>query len=346
MKLRVTLCFILSLFFSIQAYAASIDKIIVFGDSLSDNGNIYNFTSTAHKIIPSVPVMPKSPPYYAGRFSNGPVWDEALAANLHLTGKDQLVNYALGGAWAETIFDSKQIYPSDVETQVSNYISASLFDFHKSQHLYVIWIGANDYLGARDDMEHATSTTVNIIKSQIDRLVFFGAKNILLLNIPDLGLTPRAIAAGPNVAAALTKISELHNAKLSAMVNEEQHAHSNAKIILFDTASQIRDVTTHPEKYHLKNVTKACFEGSYSLRANINAQEIQAAKEVNLDIVNNPSLNEAYTTSMLTKLGVEPCTNPDEYLFWDGVHPSRVMHKMLANLVQETLKNNNIQGPV
>ncbi|HDV5785644.1 TPA: hypothetical protein RJD83_002616 [Legionella pneumophila] len=42
-------------------------NIVVFGDGLSDNGNLYAYTN--HR-------RPASPAYYNGRFSNGPVWVE------------------------------------------------------------------------------------------------------------------------------------------------------------------------------------------------------------------------------------------------------------------------------
>ena len=50
---------------SAQSYA----RLVVFGDSLSDNGNLYAATGGG---------TPTSPPYYQGRFSNGPVFTELL----------------------------------------------------------------------------------------------------------------------------------------------------------------------------------------------------------------------------------------------------------------------------
>ena len=43
------------------------EQIVVFGDSLSDNGNQYKNTG-----------QPPSPPYYNGRFSNGPTWSRVI----------------------------------------------------------------------------------------------------------------------------------------------------------------------------------------------------------------------------------------------------------------------------
>ena len=47
-------------------------KFIVFGDSLSDMGNAYN----------SIARLPQSPPYWNGRFSDGPVWAELVSQQI------------------------------------------------------------------------------------------------------------------------------------------------------------------------------------------------------------------------------------------------------------------------
>ena len=56
------------------ASAGAYSNVFVYGDSLSDTGNIYTFSG--HTI-------PQSPPYYMGRFSNGPLAVEYLANTLH-----------------------------------------------------------------------------------------------------------------------------------------------------------------------------------------------------------------------------------------------------------------------
>jgi phospholipase/lecithinase/hemolysin len=71
--------------FSTSAFAYS--QIVAFGDSLSDNGNMFALTEGTVYETPS-------PPYYEGRFSNGPVWVDYLAQDLGI----DLVNMAYGGA--------------------------------------------------------------------------------------------------------------------------------------------------------------------------------------------------------------------------------------------------------
>ena len=77
--------------FAGAASAQSYDRLVVFGDSLSDNGNLY---------LASGGTQPPSPPYYQGRFSSGPVWTELLGFNAaNFTGSvSGSINYAFGGS--------------------------------------------------------------------------------------------------------------------------------------------------------------------------------------------------------------------------------------------------------
>ena len=67
------------------ASAGAYSNVFVYGDSLSDTGNIYFITGHT---------TPPSPPYYNGRFSNGPLAVEYLANALH----SPLTSFAWGGA--------------------------------------------------------------------------------------------------------------------------------------------------------------------------------------------------------------------------------------------------------
>ena len=72
------------------------DKVYVFGDSLSDTGNVLTFTGGQ---------FPTSP-YAPGRFSNGDIWIDYLTGQLNLTvdpfatdmAADDGTNFAVGGA--------------------------------------------------------------------------------------------------------------------------------------------------------------------------------------------------------------------------------------------------------
>jgi phospholipase/lecithinase/hemolysin len=318
------------LFFPLKLFA--FDHLVVFGDSLSDTGRIYKIFSDAHKIIPAIPVFPKSPPYYQGRFSNGLVWSENLAATMHVP----LDNYAMGGSWVESFWQSGIPFPWSVDTLMDSYLMEHLLDKNKANHLYVIWGGGNDYLSDRRDVDRATSQTVSSIKRYMEKLVTFGATHIVVLNLPDLGAIPEARSHGVDFAAHLTMLTQMHNMKLTVVLADERRAHPKVSFLLVDSYAYMQSVLNDPAKFQLKNVKDACYTGSIKLSA---SSDLQAANEqMKTDIMQNPSLREAYQTS--TSLDPQVCANPDDYLFWDGIHPTAAMHKLIAGRVEEVMKEN------
>lgn len=330
----------LSCFFQL-AHAVEVDKIIIFGDSLSDNGNLLSLTSKAHKVFPSVPVTPKNPPYYQGRFSNGQAWIDLLASSMNIP----LLDYAYGGAWAEPLHDSRIFVPFGIGTQVTYYLVAAATDFHKDKHLYIIWAGGNDYVDGREDADYATTNTVASIETQIDWLAYYGGKNFMIINLPDLSVVPEVTSKGPDKIQQVDKLITLHNEKLQKMIVKMQKKYPKANIIYADITTYFNDTYHHPEKYNLKNVTTPCYTGEYSFMRNlINSEEIAAANEQHIDIMNNSSLRTAYMTSKLADSGVEPCSNPDDYMFWDQIHPTRVIHHLLALDAKNLLAQHDIQG--
>ncbi len=315
-----------ALLFTNQTYAVNLDKIILFGDSLSDTGNLYHLTKKAKKAIPLIPIIPKDPPYYEGRFSNGPVWIEHIAKAMNL----KLENYAYGGSWAESFLDSSLIVPFGLDMQVNFYLVSAATDFDRGQHLYVLWSGGNDYLQGRADIEYATTNTVASIQNQIEWLIYYGAKNIVVMNLPNLGGVPEVVAKGRDFADMLARTSDLHNAKLAAMVEKEVSKYPNVNFAFIDVNHYYQDIVQHPEQYGIKNVKDACYKGGYFFAKLASSPEIQAAKQANIEILGNASLRTVYLNSMGGP-GSEMCANPDEYLFWDQVHPTRIMHQTLAS---------------
>ena len=92
------------------ASAQSYDRLVVLGDSLSDNGNLYGATQGA---------QPASPPYWQGRFSDGRTFAEQLGfttANFSgpVTGS---INLAFGGARTDA-----QTMPPGMQVQLASYL--------------------------------------------------------------------------------------------------------------------------------------------------------------------------------------------------------------------------------
>ncbi len=334
------------LFLLIQVFhpclAMTIDQIVIFGDSLSDTGNVFSLTSKAHRIISQIPIVPKDPPYYQGRFSNGPIWIDELVKTMNIP----LIDYAYGGSWAESITNSKFYNPIGLGVQIELYRAAAILDFHKDQHLYIIWSGANDYLDGRDDAESATTNTIESIRSDIETLIYMGAKHIMVMNIPDLGVVPGVVAKGKDFAEAVGHLSQLHNQKFVAMMEEEKKNNPNIQIISLDIESHFDDMILHPDKYQLKNVTEACYDGGYALvNQHVDIATQDAMKKIGIDIEHSLSLKTAYLAAKAYEMGTEHiCFNPDEYLFWDQVHPTTKVHTELSVYVYNKLLQNDVHS--
>lgn len=188
------------------ASAGHFTKLVVFGDSLSDTGNVFAVTLGA---------VPASPPYYAGRFSNGPVWVEYLAAALDLP----FENLAYGGAQTDhgNLFDG--LFGIDfpgLADEIALFMSESaVID---PDAVYVVWAGANDFRAAlaRGQIPDIAAVIGNLV-STIEALYLAGGEHVVVLNLPDLGLTPegRASGAGP----LITLLSQTFNTNLEAALD-------------------------------------------------------------------------------------------------------------------------------
>lgn len=330
--------------FATQSYAITVDKIVVLGDSLSDNGNLFSLTSKAHKVIPMVPLIPKTPPYRDGHFSNGKVWVEHVAEEMNIP----LVDYAYGGSWVEPWWvTSKLKFPYNMGLQVDAYLLANIFDLHKANHLFILWSGANDYLDGRPDADAAVASVISHLKDNIDTLISYKARYFVLPNLPDISLTPELKKRGPDAMAAASHIIALHNAKLAELIAAEKADHPEVVFITINIDGYFKDVVANPEKYNLKNVTEPCYNGSYYLNGRLlsgNA-ELDAAKTMNIDIANNTSLRIAYMNGKAAENNQGMvCLQPEEYLFWDQIHPTHIAHVTMSKLAIDALNANDIHG--
>lgn len=285
-----------SVAFPLQAEAVMFSEVYVFGDSLSDVGNTFSKFSGVPEA--SQFVAP-SPPYFQGRYSNGPVWVEYFAENLGLTPNPQ-TNFAYGGA--TTGLSPDRPIPSILE-QVADYEEDLRQNNAKadSEALYVVWGGANDYLNA--GITDPTVTVGNLAKA-ITSLTTLGAQNIAVFNLGDLGELP--VARDPLVSTQLNQLTTFHNAGLADTVKSLNAAFS-ADIISVDINRLFDNAIANPPSLDLSNVTDAC-----------------------LNLETDPDSGAI--------VGANICDNPNEYLFWDGVHPTTATHQRIAQFAQEAIE--------
>jgi outer membrane lipase/esterase len=271
------------------ASAQTYDRLVVFGDSLSDNGNLYLATGGS---------TPPSPPYGAGRFSNGPVFTERLgfdAANFMgpVTGS---INYAFGGARTDS-----QVSPPGMRAQLGQYLQRG--GTFGSNDLVSVLGGANNIfqgLPAAGASANPTAAIAPVAQSAAADINFIvngiaqaGAGTVLVTNLPKLSITPqfRGTLAAPLADYAVTTF----NGALLTGLTATAAAQQGTNIILMDLFKVGDVVAANPSAFGVSNVTQACFDGA--------------------------SL----------------CSNPDDYFYFDGVHPTAKGHAVIAQLANDYL---------
>lgn len=292
MKLLATLG---ALLFSGFVSATPLHDIVVFGDSLSDNGNLYEFMK--HQ-------LPQDPPYYVGRFSNGPVWVEHLAASYFPNDPSKhLLNYAFGGAGVSEEDGDDVLFT--LRREVNTYL-LSHDDKASEDSLFIVWIGANNYLGMPTDVEQTLQQVNTGITHSLTRLVEKGAKHIMVLNLPDLGRTPAAIEF--DSIPAMTQFSTQHNLLLDKTMSDLKQLHPEVEWLYYDMNHTFNDVIEHPQEYGFTNINSTCY---------------------------NAVVNDATQKSVLRMVAsVKPDINEhacDGFLFFDLVHPTAHAHAIIAD---------------
>jgi phospholipase/lecithinase/hemolysin len=296
--------------------APAFSQIVVFGDSLSDTGNVRDRTNS--KTGGTVQYPSGTFNYSDGRWTNSSdtdpgsatyvgVWHEQLArtflkipaATYSLGGGS---DYAFGGATTnngthqETVvsppfFGDVTITIDDMGKQMDDYLGSHLID---PNALYVVWGGGNDLFN--DDSSANVTATAARATALMTRLANAGANYIMVPNIPPLGLIPE-YAGDPAKQKSLSAAAAQYRAELSA-----------------DLAAAVSNLATqgiHPTLYPVDAWTNTIRVMSYPSRYGF------------IDI----------SSSSQGRSGA----NPDQYLFWDDKHPTTAGHYQTAKGANDAL---------
>ena len=272
------------------ASAQTYNRIVVFGDSLSDSGNLFLATGGTN---------PPSPPYFQGRFSNGPVFVELLGftpLQLGATGAfTGNVNYAFGGARTDTATT-----PPGMRNQLALYLSRG-GTFGRADLVTVLG-GANDIFqgipgaavspnptGTIQTVAVTAAGNIGLIVGQISNA---GAGTVLVSNLPNLAYTPQFLTSPAFPLADNASVT--FNAALASQLRAVADGTTN-NIILMDLARASDFIRLNPGALGFTNITQPC-------------------------------LNT--TTGTV-------CAAPDTYLYWDNVHPTAAGHRFLAALATD-----------
>ncbi len=281
----------------------SFSDLVVFGDSLSDIGNVR---------VTTFGIAARAP-YFNGRLTNGPNYVDYLAPLLGLGPPSHSLagglNYAYGGATVR----GDSAFIDSLITQKNDYLTASS-GFADPAALYIALGGGNDVRNPATNVLTAAADLVSIVSD----LLSAGAQTIVVPNLPDLGLTPEVTEFGQGAGTASTARSVLFNAALAAGLNGLE---ADDRIIQFDLFGSLNEIVADAAsggtQFGITNVVDDCWEGGPSGFG-----------------LGDPLLGGSYPQ----------CSNPDEYLFWDIVHPTSAAHEVLAEGLYQTLVQANVNG--
>ena len=135
-----------------------ISRLVVFGDSLSDNGNLFKLTGEP------------PPPYWEGRFSNGPTYAEQLAQLLGAHLNDR----AFGGATASNSSPGVLLdpltgtpLPINLPEQIGFYLAQLHGHRAPADTTAVIYIGNNDYINyLESDLPKDPQTALELVSER------------------------------------------------------------------------------------------------------------------------------------------------------------------------------------
>jgi len=297
---RISVGFLFA-FAASSALAGGPQRFVVFGDSLSDPGNAFALIRDVE--IPPFDSLIPDAPYARGalHFSNGPTWVEQLSVREHAlpsAGPALFIplvfsNYAVGGARArhQGLFD--------LSTQVGVFVS----DFRghgPSDALYIVFVGGNDLRDALDALAQGgtLSASLGIVQAAVDAigdnlrtLHAAGARRFLVPNAPDISLAPAVSLLGSAAQGAATFLAAQFNGGLELTLRGLE-AGLGVGIVRLDVFGMLNQIVAAPGAFGLTNVTQPCI----ALNTKANAF----------------------------------CANPSTFLFWDGIHPTKAGHRILA----------------
>jgi phospholipase/lecithinase/hemolysin len=278
-------------------------RIVAFGTSLSDSGNAFALrggTNTPPDYLLD-PLLVPSAPYARGghHFSDGATWIEQFARSTGLSGSagpalrsaGTATNYAVGAARA---------HEDGVNFNLSAQVDAFLQDIGgaaPSDALYTIEMGGNDIrdaLVAYPSGSGAILQAANIaIANNILSLYAAGARNFIVWRAPNVGLTPAIRMldrVSPGAMQLTTGLTMAFNGGLDGVVKQLSPL-PGIRIVRLDAFGLLNDIVADPAAFGLTDVTSACVTP------------------------NVPPFT---------------CQEPDEFLFWDGIHPTRAVHAIIA----------------
>ncbi|KAJ2225369.1 hypothetical protein IWW45_007914 [Coemansia sp. RSA 485] len=295
----------------------------IFGDSLSDTGTLKDLT---------LGLLPPKP-YWEGRFSSGPVWNEYLAKLLGFN----LYNKAIGGSTSDNA-NSALLDFSPIDLPINIPSTQDQIDYFRltnplytlsltrNQDIAVLEVGANDFFAEMFNLatntltiESFVNTLSDTVVKQLEQIRKIGFKNILVANMAAIQYTPFADIL--NIEGIANTTVSMYNQQLASKVGSWAKSasglgyfavadiggfvESTAKSSAIANALGLTDVKTSCVGGNLLNLVQADNKLMALLKLIVNAKE-------NL-----------------------MCDNPSENYFMDFVHPAERIQRLFGYYSKE-----------
>ena len=303
------------------AYAAGYSALYVFGDSLSDRGNL---AEVFDKPFPD-------PPSFHYSFTNGPVAVSLVASSFGLTADPSLwlnnfnddnklfpdgyvpgTNYAVGDATANNMALGG-LGGINLPDQVQAYLGY-VNGAADSDALYTVFIGGNDVKDASRPNGGGAAAIADGVADEltaITNLVQAGAHNFLVINAPDVGAIPLFSQEHPDEAATATAYSQLFNSKLASGLA----GLTGLNLTTFDLFNYEKGILAHASRFGITNITDPCY--------------IAAPLSTDTSLACGPNAE-----------------NIDQFAYWNDVHPTKQVHALLAAGIEKALAGDPSPSPV
>ncbi|GJQ28319.1 MAG: hypothetical protein HBSAPP03_02030 [Phycisphaerae bacterium] len=307
--------------------------MVVFGDSLSDTGNIYTMTGLLSTKRPNTPwytvkrwtcgadntVMPQTQTAMA---HGSIVWHERLADILNIPratpsrpSTDPGYNYAHGGATSGTGADQYNI-THNLQRQVGDFLTRQGSGAIPTDRLYVMWAGGNDIrdsarvgLDTQFVLDWSARQAVANIKGQIELLSQHVPSNqritVLWPNLPPMQGVPDIRSLGDEVAGWVGDACETFRTQQLDAVTALAGTAPNVDIKVLNVHGLWSDMIAGQLGWTPLDTTRNI----------INAGDFSAQWFT-------PTRNAAVPVG----------ANPDQYVFWDEVHPTSRVHRLIGEI--------------
>ena len=265
-------------------------KLYIFGDSLSDTGN-HGRPASFGSDLPA--------PFFENRISNGRVIVEYVAESLqtvaeasnYLDTEEEGTNYAIAGA---NTLDKETFI--NVDLQIDSYLMKN-DDEVNPDDTFLFFIGGNDVIDAVSlgevEGRAMLSRAALEVNEAVDAIVSRGGREIVELNVSNIGRTAKFQAGPAEEIALATTLTQHFNTEVQS--NLQGFASNSVRLTTIDIYAALDDVISRAAELSFTNTTQGCYD----------------IDELSFEV---------YCSAELF----------DEFVFFDAIHPTGRTHRLLG----------------